>query len=87
MPYDRLPSHAERVDDLSVLAAVIRLVDDRATGCGSGCRSPADLERLHPVSSECPRPGRQGQQVAGSVQSIPGGADPAGAHTLSNLSG
>jgi hypothetical protein len=27
-------------------AAVIRLVDDRVTGLGSGCRAPADLERL-----------------------------------------
>ena len=32
-------------------AAVIRLVDDRATGFGSGCRSPANPERLQTVCS------------------------------------
>ena len=34
-------------------AAVIRLVDDRATGFGSGCRSPADPERLQTVLTRC----------------------------------
>ena len=32
-------------------AAVICLVDDRATGFGSGCGSPADSERLQKVFS------------------------------------